>query len=65
MFSFQIDLVKLLLLSTQATVKCAFLRDKKFNVIKSVACTANCAEDMHHQSQPTQTCFMIWNNITH
>ncbi len=35
MFSFQMYLVKLLLLSTQATVKYAFQRDKKLNVIKN------------------------------
>ncbi len=35
---------------TQATIKCAFLREKSDIIIANIM---------------TQTCFLIWNNITH
>ncbi len=44
-----------------------FLETKKniyiIIIIIIAACPANCSEDSH-QSQATQTCFVIWNNIT-
>ncbi len=43
--------LKLLKLSTQATVKCAFLKYFFLNIINIAACTVNSAEDM------------IWNNV--
>ncbi len=40
-----------LLLSTQAAVKRAFLKDKECTIINIAASTANCAEETHNQSK--------------